>query len=56
MKDTKMVINTKEIFIMARHMGKVYILGLMERYMTESGRMELKMAMVYGKECLGILI
>ena len=41
---------------MARHMGKVYILGLMERYMMESGRMELKMAMVYGKEYLGILI
>ena len=43
MKDTQMETDMKEIFIKAKLMVKEFIIGLMEKNMMESGKMESKM-------------
>ena len=41
-KDIQMEINMKEIFIREKLMEKEYIIGQMEKFMMESGKMVLK--------------
>jgi len=55
-KDIQMEINMKEIFIREKLMEKEYIIGQMEKFMMESGKMVLKKDTECGKEFLEILI
>jgi hypothetical protein len=55
MKDTPIIISTKEPFKTGKLTVKVYILGLTGKFMMENGKMESRMDMEYGKEFLEIL-
>ena len=55
-KDILMEISMKAIFIRERHMEKEFIIGLTEKFMTESGRMESKRATGCGRAYLEIPI
>jgi hypothetical protein len=49
LKDMQMVILILESFLKEKHMVMVYIHGLMEKFMMDSGIKDLNMDMVYGK-------